>query len=311
MTKSFVMGHIKHADTNLLILYTVIFTVSSLVATLVYVISGLHMPYYVFLSITLIIIVVCTVAYTNRVGNLKQRPTFRTLTRLGNFDSIRAQIDAEAVSNTAVSKGKLLFTQNWILQPYFGGLHVIHRPALVWAYAKDLATRHYINFIPAGTTHTYSVLIHYTEPAKRQGFITIRGLEIKTRSEEASGDLLGYILLYAPWVVAGYTPEIANSWRTNTSEMLAFVTNRYNAFIFGAAKQRAQQHIYTEQPAGKVDMHAFEVLGISPSAAEAEVKAAYRNKAWIAHPDHGGSNELMIEVNAAYEAICKSKGWTP
>lgn len=310
MAKSFVMEHIKRADGNLLGLCIVICIVCSLITFIVGFGGGLHTPFYWCLSITILIIAICAFAYIDRVSNLKHRPIFRELRRFGDFDSIRAQIDADVAFSAPVSKGELLFTQNWILKSKFSGLHVIHRPTLVWAYAKDLATSHYVNFIPTGTTHTYSVLLHYTEPARRQGFITMRNLEIKTENKEESGDLLGYILLYAPWIVAGYTPEIAILWRVKTSEMLATVANRYNAFIFGTAKQKEQQRIYAERPATKVDMHLFEVLGVSPSATEAEVKAAYRSKAWVAHPDHGGSNELMMEVNVAYETICKSKGWS-
>jgi len=225
MTDSFVMWHIKRADRNLLILYVVIFTVCSLITALVYRIAGLYTPYYVGLSITLTVIVICTVAYTRRVSDLERRPTFNTLAKFGDFDDIRAQIDAEAISNKSVSKAKLLFTHNWILQSRWGGLHAIQRPTLAWAYAKDLTTRHYVNFIPTGTTHTYSVLIHYLD------FKTVRSLEINAASHDAADDLLQYVLEYAPWIVAGYTPEIANAWKTNEAEMIAFVTHRYNAFI--------------------------------------------------------------------------------
>jgi len=225
MTNSFVMGHIKRADRNLLILYVTIFTVCSLITALIYDISGLSTAFYVSLSITLIVIVICTAAYINRVSNLERRPTFKTLAKFGNFDDIRTQIDTEAVSNKSASKAKLLFTQHWILHPYWSGLHVIHRPTLVWVYAKDLATRHYVNCIPTGTTHTYSVLIHYLD------FTTVSSLEINTANQAAANDLLEYIFKYAPWIVIGYTPKIANLWKANAAEMIAFVTNRYNAFI--------------------------------------------------------------------------------
>jgi len=230
MTDSFVMSHIRRADRNLLILYVVIFAVCSLITALVYQISGLYTPYYVSLYITLTIIVICTGVYTNRVSNLERRPTFKKLAKFGDFHDIGAQIDAEAVSNKSASKAKLLFTQNWILQPYRSGLHVIHRPTLVWAYTKHLATRHSVNFIPTGTTHTYSVLIHYLD------FTTVRSLEINTANQDAANDLLKYIFQYAPWIVAGYTPEIANSWKTNAAEIIASVKHRYNAFILEGVK---------------------------------------------------------------------------
>lgn len=56
----------------------------------------------------------------------------------------------------------------------------------------------------------------------------------------------------------------------------------------------------------------YEVLGVSPSATEEEVKAAYRNLAKKYHPDKYAGTDLadlatekMQEINEAYDAICK------
>ncbi len=57
------------------------------------------------------------------------------------------------------------------------------------------------------------------------------------------------------------------------------------------------------------DMNPFTVLGVNMTATEDEVKAAYKEKAWEAHPDHGGNNEQMVKVNAAYDVIKRFKGW--
>jgi hypothetical protein len=43
----------------------------------------------------------------------------------------------------------------------------------------------------------------------------------------------------------------------------------------------------------------FEVLGVSVSATEAEIKSAYRTLAMAAHPDQGGSDAAMARLNAA------------
>jgi len=58
------------------------------------------------------------------------------------------------------------------------------------------------------------------------------------------------------------------------------------------------------------DMDPFNILGVRPDSTEAEVKKAYKGKAARAHPDRGGSNEDMVMVNAAYEAIRRYRGWT-
>jgi hypothetical protein len=42
------------------------------------------------------------------------------------------------------------------------------------------------------------------------------------------------------------------------------------------------------------------LLGVSPRATEAELKAAYRKKAIEAHPDHGGDAETFRRIVAAY-----------
>lgn len=57
------------------------------------------------------------------------------------------------------------------------------------------------------------------------------------------------------------------------------------------------------------ELDPFSILGVSRSSTRDEVEKAYKDKAWSAHPDRGGSNEEMIKVNASYEAIKSIKGW--
>lgn len=59
----------------------------------------------------------------------------------------------------------------------------------------------------------------------------------------------------------------------------------------------------------EVGLDPFEVLGVKPNATKDEIRRAFRDKAWKAHPDRGGSNEEMIKVNAAFEAISRVRGW--
>ncbi len=46
-----------------------------------------------------------------------------------------------------------------------------------------------------------------------------------------------------------------------------------------------------------------EVLGVPPNACSADIKQAYRQRSKAAHPDVGGSDAQMAEVNAAYEIV--------
>lgn len=43
----------------------------------------------------------------------------------------------------------------------------------------------------------------------------------------------------------------------------------------------------------------WQVLGVDPKTSEAEIRAAYRRAVKIAHPDAGGTNEAMAELQAA------------
>lgn len=70
---------------------------------------------------------------------------------------------------------------------------------------------------------------------------------------------------------------------------------------------------------GKDDKWAFKVLEVEESATEAQVKKAYRKMALKYHPDRTidagpeaqeAAKETFLNVQKAYEHICKSKGWS-
>lgn len=52
----------------------------------------------------------------------------------------------------------------------------------------------------------------------------------------------------------------------------------------------------------------WEILGIQPNASEAEILAAYRRKAMQAHPDQGGSDAAMAELNRARDEALRAIG---
>jgi hypothetical protein len=50
----------------------------------------------------------------------------------------------------------------------------------------------------------------------------------------------------------------------------------------------------------------YAVLGIPKTATADQIRAAYREKVKTAHPDNGGSNELFIETQTAYEQAMRA-----
>lgn len=54
--------------------------------------------------------------------------------------------------------------------------------------------------------------------------------------------------------------------------------------------------------------HPYAVLGLLPQAEDVVVKKAYAALANKHHPDVGGSNDRMREINVAYQQICKERG---
>jgi hypothetical protein len=77
-------------------------------------------------------------------------------------------------------------------------------------------------------------------------------------------------------------------------------------------RQQAQETVgrFSKWRATEATTSPFKILGVDPSAEQEVVKAAYKAKSKLYHPDKPtGSNQKMKEVNIAYAAICKMKGW--
>jgi len=52
---------------------------------------------------------------------------------------------------------------------------------------------------------------------------------------------------------------------------------------------------------------AAKILGVSSSASLDEIEQAYRRKARIHHPDHGGDEDTMRALNDAYQLLKRLK----
>ena len=75
------------------------------------------------------------------------------------------------------------------------------------------------------------------------------------------------------------------------------------------ASIRARINVLMPKKQAETNLDPFIILGVNMNSTQEEVKKAWKDKAWKAHPDHGGNNEDMVKINAAYKAICMFKGW--
>ncbi len=58
-----------------------------------------------------------------------------------------------------------------------------------------------------------------------------------------------------------------------------------------------------EEPS-KADMDvSYRMMGVSPSASWDQIEQAYRKKAKLHHPDHGGDEDTMRALNEAYRLL--------
>lgn len=74
---------------------------------------------------------------------------------------------------------------------------------------------------------------------------------------------------------------------------------------YGAAANRKAEE-KPRSPAERMGSgQARAILGIAEGAGRAEVEAAYRRLMLRAHPDHGGSNGLAAQLNAARDCLLK------
>lgn len=101
----------------------------------------------------------------------------------------------------------------------------------------------------------------------------------------------------------------------NIAKMLSTLVRNTQINMLKQLRREIDNNIKKLTQEGTADMaydeslDPYKILGVEQDATHEEIKKAYRKRARVAHPDQGGSNQDMIMVNAAYEAIKQFRGW--
>ena len=67
------------------------------------------------------------------------------------------------------------------------------------------------------------------------------------------------------------------------------------------AEQHQRQRQAMPQRPPTTYQQAFTLLGLPESSPRRRIQAAYRQLALKHHPDHGGSHQIMVAINVAYQ----------
>ena len=151
-----------------------------------------------------------------RRSNPSAHPILRSLEQYGSPLTIVAAIDREMKGEVSRPTNSVFISSSWLLNLRFFTLNARPLAELVWAYKK--VTKHSVNFIPTGKTYIIVVL-------DRRG----KSLEISAnRSEQKANRILETLASQAPWILAGYTEDLARAWKTDAAGVISAVDERRN-----------------------------------------------------------------------------------
>jgi hypothetical protein len=146
-----------------------------------------------------------------RSSNPARHPIMRALGRFGTPADVAGQLDAELLAEHR-QIGDLHLTPNWLVRASRSSLTALRIEDVVWAYKK--VTQHRVNGVPAGKTYAAQIW-------DRHGVcMTVTG------SESAVNQALETACQRAPWLVAGFSPDLEKAWKSNRAALIAAVDLR-------------------------------------------------------------------------------------
>jgi hypothetical protein len=146
-----------------------------------------------------------------RGNNPSAHPIMRALARFGSPEEVATQLDAELLAQHWQAGG-LHLTPNWLVQASGSRLAATRIEDVVWAYKQ--VTQRRVNGVPAGKNYAAQIW-------DRHGVrITVTGGEV------AVNQALEAACRRAPWLLAGFSPDLEKTWKSNRAAMIAAVDQR-------------------------------------------------------------------------------------
>jgi Family of unknown function (DUF6709) len=160
-----------------------------------------------------------------RSNDLSKHPIMRALGRFGPPAEVAGQLDAELLAEHR-QVGQLHLTPNWLVQASKSTLAATRIEDVVWAYKKVIQRR--VNGVPAGKSYVAEIW-------DRHGVsVTIGG------SETVVNQVLEVTCQRAPWLLAGFSPDLEKAWKSNRAAMIAAVDQRRQQVAAQMQGARAQ-----------------------------------------------------------------------
>lgn len=163
-------------------------------------------------ALTLAIVLRNLRAWTVRRSRPEAHPIWKRLAALGQARSLAAQLDMETRGAVRTFKGGATLTPSYLLRKALYTLEIVPVERVAWVH-KKVTTQKKL-FITVGKT--VQAIVHDRD-----------GGETSFTAPDAEVDgLLGAIVERAPWVLAGWSEELEQAWKSRRAEVIAAVDAR-------------------------------------------------------------------------------------
>lgn len=134
--------------------------------------------------------------------------------KFGDLNQIAAAVESDMSGPKSKYGWNVTMGRSWLVYKTWFETKVFAIDQIVWAYPH--VTKHSVNFIP---THKSYKVILWTRNGENGEF---------QMRKKACDEFIGKVRGMAPWMVAGFSPEISQMWTNQRAEFLAAVDGRKN-----------------------------------------------------------------------------------